>query len=132
RPPAEAVRDAAEEKGADGPQRQGESDAPGHRLDVGAEVARQAPQHENDEEEIERVEHPAEKARDDDVAVCRGPILVRAHAGPSGKRAAIIELRRLDRNAWLSRSAPAAPLGSLPGLVSGCGGLSARQRAKAN
>ncbi len=77
RAPAEAVRGPAEDEGAQRPHRQRQQNGPGDGADIGVEFLRDVLEHEHHQEEIERIERPAEKARRDDMLLL---------AGPAGKR----------------------------------------------
>jgi hypothetical protein len=99
RPPAEAVGDAAEEERAERAHRQRERDRPAHREVAGRECRGDIAQHEHHDEEVERVERPAEIAGGDNVALLAGRFV---HARSVPGRGCARRIRRFGL-----RSAPA-------------------------
>ena len=73
---AVAVRQAAEQEGAERAAGQRQRDREGNTADRGAEACRHLPQDESHDEEVERIERPAEVSGGDDVNLLAG--------GPAG------------------------------------------------
>ena len=73
RPAAEAIGGAAEDEGADRPHRQGQQDRPCDVGNIGVEFGGDVLEHEHQQEEVERVERPSEKAGRDHVLLFAGP-----------------------------------------------------------
>jgi len=72
-PPPPAVSGTPEEKGSDGPHRQRQQDGEGNFGNLGIEFMCDVLEHEHQEEEVEGVERPSEKARDDDAPLFACP-----------------------------------------------------------
>ena len=91
RPASPAIGSAAEDVGADRPHRQSEQDGEGDVGDLRAEFRRDVLEHENQEEKIESVERPTQKARRHDVLLFARPSRKRfdAHVGLPGRGLAL-------------------------------------------
>jgi hypothetical protein len=84
RPPAIAVGGSAEDESANRAHGESQHHGNGNRRDLGVELHGDVPEHEHHQEEIERVQHPAEIGGDNDALLFLGPAGQRCdgHASP--------------------------------------------------